>query len=212
MKERLKINQQDFYLHFSLCGSCLIAILQKNIVNDASEQILANPLLADVLKVDQGRIVAQVVSGIGFLGAGTIIHNRGNVKGITTAAMLWLVSGLGLMIGTGGVNNYIIAAVTAAIILPISFVTRKLGDNLARHRKVRRIRVIFKDAFEKQLFDNLASQGAVIRKTYLLNKSVQDNVHLKESIIYFSIATNRTFEDVLNQISMQDYVIEISEA
>ena len=212
-EREIKNKPAGFFTFTLVCvGSCLIAILQKNIVNDASEQILANPLLADVLKVDQGRIVAQVVSGIGFLGAGTIIHNRGNVKGITTAAMLWLVSGLGLMIGTGGVNNYIIAAVTAAIILPISFVTRKLGDNLARHRKVRRIRVIFKDAFEKQLFDNLASQGAVIRKTYLLNKSVQDNVHLKESIIYFSIATNRTFEDVLNQISMHDYVIEISEA
>ncbi|HNZ78059.1 MAG TPA: MgtC/SapB family protein [Bacilli bacterium] len=212
-EREIKNKPAGFFTFTLVCvGSCLIAILQKNIVNDASEQILANPLLADVLKVDQGRIVAQVVSGIGFLGAGTIIHNRGNVKGITTAAMLWLVSGLGLMIGTGGVNNYIIAAVTAAIILPISFVTRKLGDNLARHRKVRRIRVIFKDAYEKQLFDNLASQGAVIRKTYLLNKSVQDNVHLKESIIYFSIATNRTFEDVLNQISMQDYVIEISEA
>jgi putative Mg2+ transporter-C (MgtC) family protein len=212
-EREIKNKPAGFFTFTLVCvGSCLIAILQKNIVNDASEQILANPLLADVLKVDQGRIVAQVVSGIGFLGAGTIIHNRGNVKGITTAALLWLVSGLGLMIGTGGVNNYIIAAVTAAIILPISFVTRKLGDNLARHRKVRRIRVIFKDAYEKQLFDNLASQGAVIRKTYLLNKSVQDNVHLKESIIYFSIATNRTFEDVLNQISMQDYVIEISEA
>ncbi|MFA7011081.1 MAG: MgtC/SapB family protein [Bacilli bacterium] len=157
-------------------------------------------------------MIAQVVSGIGFLGAGTIIHNRGNVKGITTAAMLWLVSGLGLMIGTGGINNYVIAAVTSAIILPVSLLTRRLGDSLSKHRKVRRIRVIFNDAFEKQLFDNLASQGAVIRKTYLLNKSVQDDLHLKESIIYFSIATNRTFEDVLNQISMQEYVVEISEA
>ena len=212
-EREIKNKPAGFFTFTLVCvGSCLIAILQRNIVNDATTQILANPALTEILKVDQGRIIAQVVSGIGFLGAGTIIHNRGNVKGITTAAMLWLVSGLGLMIGTGGVNNYVIAAVTAAIILPVSFFTRKLGDNLARHRKVRRIRVIFKDAFEKQLFDNLASQGAVVRKTYLLNKSVQDDVHLKESIIYFSIATNRTFEDVLNQISMQEYVVEISEA
>ena len=101
-EREIKNKPAGFFTFTLVCvGSCLIAILQKNIVNDASEQILANPLLADVLKVDQGRIVAQVVSGIGFLGAGTIIHNRGNVKGITTAAMLWLVSGLGLMIGTG---------------------------------------------------------------------------------------------------------------
>lgn len=212
-EREIKNKPAGFFTFTLVCvGSCLIAILQRNIVNDATTQILANPALTEILKVDQGRIIAQVVSGIGFLGAGTIIHNRGNVKGITTAAMLWLVSGLGLMIGTGGINNYVIAAVTSAIILPVSFLTRKLGDNLARHRKVRRIRVIFKDTFEKQLFDNLASQGVVVRKTYLLNKTIQDNIHLKESIIYFSIATNRTFEDVLSQISMQDYVVEIEEA
>ncbi|MDD3171862.1 MAG: MgtC/SapB family protein [Bacilli bacterium] len=212
-EREIKNKPAGFFTFTLVCvGSCLIAILQKNLVNDTTAQILANPELANVLKVDQGRVIAQVVSGIGFLGAGTIIHNRGNVKGITTAAMLWLVSGLGLMIGTGGINNYIIAATTSIIILPISFFTRKLSDSLARHRKVRRIRVIFQDSYEKQLFDNLASQGVVVRKTYLLNKSVQDDVHLKESIIYFSIATNRTFEDVLNQLSMQEYIIEISEA
>ncbi|MDD2493351.1 MAG: MgtC/SapB family protein [Bacilli bacterium] len=212
-EREIKNKPAGFFTFTLVCvGSCLIAILQRNIVNDTTNQILANPALTEILKVDQGRIIAQVVSGIGFLGAGTIIHNRGNVKGITTAAMLWLVSGLGLMIGTGGINNYVIAAVTSAIILPVSLLTRRLGDSLSKHRKVRRIRVIFNDAFEKQLFDNLASQGAVIRKTYLLNKSVQDDLHLKESIIYFSIATNRTFEDVLNQISMQEYVVEISEA
>ncbi|MDD4057119.1 MAG: MgtC/SapB family protein [Bacilli bacterium] len=212
-EREIKNKPAGFFTFTLVCvGSCLIAILQRNIVNDTTNQILANPALTEILKVDQGRIIAQVVSGIGFLGAGTIIHNRGNVKGITTAAMLWLVSGLGLMIGTGGINNYVIAAVTSAIILPVSLLTRRLGDSLSKHRKIRRIRVIFNDAFEKQLFDNLASQGAVIRKTYLLNKSVQDDLHLKESIIYFSIATNRTFEDVLNQISMQEYVVEISEA
>lgn len=212
-ERELKNKPAGFFTFTLVCvGSCLIAILQKNVITESINQIALNPGLAEVLKVDQGRIIAQVVSGIGFLGAGTIIHNRGNVRGITTAAMLWLVAALGLMIGTGGVNNYVIAAVTAVIILPVSFFTRRLSDSLARHRKVRRIRVIFKDSFEKQLFDNLASQGVVVRKTYLLNKLMQDGVQLKESIIYFSIATNRTFDDVLNQLSMQEYIFEISEA
>lgn len=212
-EREMKNKPAGFFTFTLVCvGSCLIAILQKNIATETTKQILSNPELAAVLKVDQGRIIAQVVSGIGFLGAGTIIHNRGNVKGITTAAMLWLVAGLGLMVGTGGIDNYVIAGVTAIIILPLSFLTRRLSDSLGKHRKIRRIRVIFQDQFEKQLFDNLASQGAVIKKTYLLNKSVQDDVHYKESIIYFSIATNRTFEEVLNQLSMQDYVNEISEA
>ena len=50
---------------------------------------------------DPGRIAAQVVSGIGFLGAGAIIRLGNNVKGLTTAASLWFVAALGLAIGAG---------------------------------------------------------------------------------------------------------------
>ncbi|HRT69117.1 MAG TPA: MgtC/SapB family protein [Bacilli bacterium] len=52
-EREIKNKPAGFFTFTLVCvGSCLIAILQKNIVNDASEQILANPLLADVLKVD----------------------------------------------------------------------------------------------------------------------------------------------------------------
>ncbi|MDR0908840.1 MAG: MgtC/SapB family protein [Spirochaetaceae bacterium] len=50
---------------------------------------------------DPGRIAAQVVSGIGFLGAGAIIRLGHNVRGLTTAASLWFVAGVGLAIGAG---------------------------------------------------------------------------------------------------------------
>ena len=54
--------------------------------------------LADV---DPSRIAAQVVSGIGFLGAGTIIRYGHNVKGLTTAACLWVIAAVGLAVGSG---------------------------------------------------------------------------------------------------------------
>ena len=54
--------------------------------------------LADV---DPSRIAAQVVSGIGFLGAGTIIRYGHNVKGLTTAASLWVIAAVGLAVGSG---------------------------------------------------------------------------------------------------------------
>ncbi|HWR43124.1 MgtC/SapB family protein [Sporomusa sp.] len=50
---------------------------------------------------DPGRIAAQVVSGIGFLGAGTILREGLTVRGLTTAASLWVVAGIGLAIGCG---------------------------------------------------------------------------------------------------------------
>jgi putative Mg2+ transporter-C (MgtC) family protein len=51
--------------------------------------------------IDPTRIAAQVVSGIGFLGAGTIMHARGSVVGLTSAATIWVVAGIGLLIGAG---------------------------------------------------------------------------------------------------------------
>ena len=51
--------------------------------------------------IDHTRIAAQVVTGIGFLGAGTIIQARGTITGLTSAATIWVVAGIGLLIGAG---------------------------------------------------------------------------------------------------------------
>ena len=55
----------------------------------------------DVATVDPSRIAAGVITGIGFIGAGTIIRYGGAVKGLTTAASLWITSAVGLAIGSG---------------------------------------------------------------------------------------------------------------
>jgi len=50
---------------------------------------------------DPARVAAQIVTGIGFLGAGAILHQRGNVHGLTTAASLWVTAAIGLAVGVG---------------------------------------------------------------------------------------------------------------
>ncbi len=77
--------------------------------------------------VDPGRIAAQVVAGIGFLGAGTIIQSGGSVIGLTTAASLWSVAGIGLAVGCG---MYYLAIVSTLIILFVFFVINKISDIL----------------------------------------------------------------------------------
>jgi putative Mg2+ transporter-C (MgtC) family protein len=57
--------------------------------------------MSQAASADPGRIAAQVVTGIGFLGAGTILHTRGQVKGLTTAATIWVVAAIGVLIGAG---------------------------------------------------------------------------------------------------------------
>jgi putative Mg2+ transporter-C (MgtC) family protein len=62
--------------------------------------------------IDPGRIAAGVVTGIGFLGAGAIIRSREGIKGLTTAASIWISAAIGLAVGCG----YFSAAVTVTII------------------------------------------------------------------------------------------------
>jgi hypothetical protein len=57
--------------------------------------------IADDYNGDPGRIAAQVVTGIGFLGAGTILHTRGTITGLTSAATIWVVAAIGLTAGAG---------------------------------------------------------------------------------------------------------------
>lgn len=66
---------------------------------------------------DSARIAAQVVSGIGFLGAGTIIHEGLSVKGLTTAATMWMVSAIGLAVGSGMYIVSIASTILTLIVL-----------------------------------------------------------------------------------------------
>ncbi|AFS82303.1 MgtC/SapB family protein [Candidatus Nitrosopumilus sediminis] len=66
--------------------------------------------------VEPARIAAGIVAGIGFLGAGNIIAHKGHVQGITSAATLWVVAGIGLSVGIG---EYFIAVVSSVLIFAI---------------------------------------------------------------------------------------------
>ncbi|CAM3283334.1 MgtC/SapB family protein [Vagococcus fessus] len=88
--------------HILVCvGATLIALIQEQISANSIQFAIENPDLMSLIKVDPARLVAQVVSGIGFLGAGTIIVTKRSVLGLTTAASLWAVACLGIAAGLG---------------------------------------------------------------------------------------------------------------
>jgi putative Mg2+ transporter-C (MgtC) family protein len=70
-----------------------------------------------ITTVDPTRIAAGVITGIGFLGAGAIIRSGEAVKGLTTAASLWIVAGIGLAVGCGFYLAAVISSVLALIVL-----------------------------------------------------------------------------------------------
>lgn len=83
--------------------------------------------------LDPSRIAAQVVSGVGFLGAGTIILRKNAVRGLTTAASVWMVAGIGLACGAG---LFIPAAVTTAIALIILSGLKPLERRFFDHKRL----------------------------------------------------------------------------
>lgn len=111
-------------------GAAIIALISESNLQRAME-IGINPLYQGIIKVDMGRLEAQVISGIGFLGAGTILRDKGSIRGLTTAATLWLVACLGLAVGQGLYS----LAITGAIIVVITLSLFKRADNVINRKK-----------------------------------------------------------------------------
>ena len=102
--------------------------------------------------LDPSRMAAQVVSGIGFLGAGTILVQQQIVRGLTTAASVWAVAAIGLSIGGG---LYVPALIATALALIVLEVMRPLERRLARAWREQTIRTVFDPgivSLEKILF------------------------------------------------------------
>jgi putative Mg2+ transporter-C (MgtC) family protein len=77
--------------------------------------------------IDATRVLQGVVGGLGFLGAGTIIQGRGHVSGLTTAASVWVVGGVGAAAGLGA---YVLAVTTALLALPVLSILGKVEANV----------------------------------------------------------------------------------
>lgn len=77
---------------------------------------------------DPGRIAAQIVTGMGFLGAGTIIQARGHVTGLTTAATLWIVGAIGMAIGFGALVEAVGTTLLVLVTLvPLARIEGRIG-------------------------------------------------------------------------------------
>ena len=103
-------------------GSCVIMIIS----------IYGFPALFGE-KRDVARLAAQVITGVGFLGAGAIIHRSEGIKGLTTAGTIWIVMAIGVACGS---FNFIIAALTSATVLLVLTIFRKIEMGLSKKKMI----------------------------------------------------------------------------
>jgi len=79
---------------------------------------------------DPGRVAAQILTGVGFIGAGTILHMRGHVVGLTSAATIWVVAAIGMALGS---SAYLEAIGTTFLVVIVLAGLEKVENLLARH-------------------------------------------------------------------------------
>lgn len=88
-------------------GACLMMMLSLHM-----EELFHHLNTDSVVRLDPGRIASYAIASMGFLGAGAIIKGKGSIRGLTTAAGLWLVTGVGLAIGAG----YLFPAISGTLL------------------------------------------------------------------------------------------------
>lgn len=139
---------------------------------------------------DPGRIAAQVISGIGFLGAGAIIQMKGSVKGLTTAAGIWMTAAIGLAIGSGMYTISIIAAILVFFALTTA---EKLEVKLFKTGESKIIRA--------------KSNGIVTDLTQIRQDLKEHNIHIVDEFIKYNYHNEETIINfIILARGQQDFI------
>lgn len=129
---------------------------------------------------DPTRIAAQIVTGIGFLGAGTILRHGPEIRGLTTAASLWAAAGIGMAVSTGGIYIVIAVAATLLALFTLAVVERfEQRVNPGEHGQVLAV-VVGEAASAAELFEALTRAGAVIRSSRVVGEEPR-TLHIRLS-------------------------------
>ncbi|PXW26442.1 MgtC/SapB family protein [Paraburkholderia caballeronis] len=188
--------------HMLVCvGSCLIMLVSAFGFTDVLNQ--KNVVL------DPSRVAAQVVSGIGFLGAGSILLRGEIVRGLTTAASLWSVAGIGLAVG-GGMYTASIGA--TVIILVILAGVKPLERRFISVKQQRGIQLLAEhgsvtiDGVNRTL-----GTGSVRVKTFIVHQS-EDDPEVDEVQIELSRAASNEFAAIFGRLEKMQGVRECRQA
>ncbi len=157
---------------------------------------------------DPARLASQVVSGIGFLGAGTILRTGNDVRGLTTAASLWVCAGIGLAIGSG----YYLGGLITAVIVLISLV---LLSNVEKK--------VAKNSYKSMLIQGIERPGligdigTVLGKHYISIKEItitddneDDSNHLISLDMSVKVPNNLRLVGVIRDIYEIDMVTKVT--
>ena len=135
----------------------------------------------DVEKVDSARVAAQVVSGVGFLGAGVIFVRNNLVNGLTTAAGIWATAGVGLALGAG---MYVVGISSALLVVTIQFVMHRIAyfADVASGGLIR-MTLVKREGIVQSMEDYLQHEKLSV-VSVKINKTKKDEVKLEFDVVF----------------------------
>ncbi len=146
------------------CASAMMMIISKY----GFEDLIQTSASADV-RLDPSRMAQGIVTGVGFLGAGTIYVQRSNIRGLTTAAGLWATCGIGMAIGGG---LYVIGFSATIIIIATQIILHSNGKFMTSHKsKYIKIYGIEIPEFQKQTTELLNGMNVTVNEVSVLRHS-----------------------------------------
>ncbi len=174
--------------HMLVClGSALIMIVSAYGFTEVQTQ--------EHVALDPSRVAAQVVSGIGFLGAGTILFLKHEViKGLTTAAGLWTVAGIGLAVGGG---LYFAAAIATGLVLIILVIVKPYKKKFIVEKKQTEIQMkLNRQIVSLTELENMLCNKNMIYNYIKMNNTKEDNIYAVEIRFNKSVSNNNILEFV----------------
>ena len=194
-----------FRTHILVClGAAIVSMIQDQLRVNILKYTILHPEVAQVLKTDLGRIGAQVVSGIGFLGAGTIMRDKGIIGGLTTAASIWATGCLGLSIGWG----FYYLAIPAGIGIIIVLVTlKKLERYWIENKHIMKIDIQYNKEYSYS--DILIKNYNIFKEMNVRIKDVTKSI--EENKISYTLIVAKQMEtvDVLLELSKYEHISQV---
>lgn len=164
--------------------------------------LMSARLAGDELGADRTRIAAQIVTGIGFLGAGAIIQSRGNVIGLTTAATIWVTASVGLTLGAGYYTLGLTVAVAAAVGLTL---LGQVVEKLQYRRTSSRFHIRLGAApAEAERIRNLITQFRLNCHSWVVTKSA-DAVEVRAVLEATTRRLDRFQQALLNDAGVHEF-------
>ncbi len=179
-------------------GACVVMIISFELFDRFHE--LAN--------FDPARLGAQVISGIGFLGAGTIMRNGMTVKGLTTAASLWVVACVGLAIGSG----LYIEGITVAMV--VFFALHALANFELRHEikstdSLLKVYTIDEAGQVGRITSLIGDYNIQIKDLKIIREDLEDYDNVVSIELKLGIPYCLNMKTILNRLSAIDQVVEV---